>query len=130
MKPASDNTRPPTSGRPPVQAAPPEHLRLTVTGYHAIKSDADFLAGIWRDDSLCVKVCKDNPKDFDPEDWFPKTPQGQSSRATVPAKVKAVCMECPVRLECLVYAIWTVQPDGIWAGHNAKTIRKLRRRIV
>ena len=133
MKPARNQFEPepgPTSGPRKEPVAPPEHLRLTVTGYHAIRKDDDFRKGKWRDEALCVKICKTNPRDFDPEDWFPKTPQGQSARTSVPPAIKQVCMDCTVRLECLVYAIWTAQPDGIWAGHNAKTIKKLRRRIV
>ncbi|HVF54354.1 MAG TPA: WhiB family transcriptional regulator [Actinomycetota bacterium] len=31
-------------------------------------------------------------------------------------KAKKVCQECPVRLECLEYALVTKEPYGIWGG--------------
>jgi WhiB family redox-sensing transcriptional regulator len=34
------------------------------------------------------------------------------------AKAKALCVRCPVRLECLDYALRAREPHGIWGGLN------------
>ncbi len=31
-------------------------------------------------------------------------------------RAKAVCAQCPVRMECLEWAIDTRQPHGVWGG--------------
>ncbi len=41
---------------------------------------------------------------------------------------KAVCGGCPVREECLVYAIETSQTEGIWGGLTSRERRHLRRK--
>lgn len=40
-------------------------------------------------------------------------------------RAKAICVTCPVRLECLEYAIRTREPHGIWGGLN-----ELERRLL
>lgn len=40
----------------------------------------------------------------------------------------AVCAVCPVREECLEYAIATRQPDGVWGGLTGDERRRLLRR--
>ena len=42
-------------------------------------------------------------------------------------RAKAVCAECPVADECLMYAIETGQSDGIWGGTTPRERRKLKR---
>jgi WhiB family redox-sensing transcriptional regulator len=34
------------------------------------------------------------------------------------AKATAICTRCPVRLECLDYALRVREPHGIWGGLN------------
>lgn len=43
---------------------------------------------------------------------------------------KAVCGRCEVRWECLLYALETRQPSGVWGGLNTTERRLLRRRIA
>ncbi|HEX6209008.1 MAG TPA: WhiB family transcriptional regulator [Actinomycetota bacterium] len=43
------------------------------------------------------------------------------------AKAKALCVRCPVRLECLDYALRTREPHGIWGGLNEVERRALIR---
>ena len=31
---------------------------------------------------------------------------------------KSICNQCPVRQECLAYAVRTAEPHGIWGGLN------------
>lgn len=48
----------------------------------------------------------------------------------VPPEVKEVCARCPVRAECLAYAIETHQAFGVWGGltvqARARHLRQLR----
>lgn len=41
---------------------------------------------------------------------------------------KAICAACPVREQCLDYALETRQGDGIWGGLTEVERRRLRRR--
>ena len=51
--------------------------------------------------------------------WFPE--RGDS---TVQAKL--VCAGCPVRVECLDFAVRTKEPHGIWGGKTGRELRGLR----
>ncbi len=53
------------------------------------------------DGALCARS--------DPETWFP----GKGGSA---AAAKRVCAACPVRAECLDYALAKPEVDGIWGG--------------
>lgn len=44
------------------------------------------------------------------------------------ADAKAVCATCPVRQECLDWAVTTVETHGIWGGMSPKERSGLRRR--
>lgn len=44
-------------------------------------------------------------------------------------KAEQFCQGCPVKTECLQYAIVTNINYGVWGGVNAKKRRKLRRSI-
>jgi WhiB family redox-sensing transcriptional regulator len=43
------------------------------------------------------------------------------------ARAQDVCDECPVRVECLDYAIATNQDSGIWGGLDEEQRRSIRR---
>jgi WhiB family redox-sensing transcriptional regulator len=43
------------------------------------------------------------------------------------AKAKAFCARCPVREECLEYALRIREPHGIWGGMNEFERRQLLR---
>ena len=45
------------------------------------------------------------------------------------AIAKGICRSCPVRWDCLVYAIDTRQPDGIWGGLTPDERLRLRRTV-
>lgn len=40
---------------------------------------------------------------------------------------KAICDSCPVSYECLVYAIDSNQPDGIWGGLTRRDRQRVKR---
>jgi len=53
-------------------------------------------------------------QDTDPELFFPVTQYGPGAGET--ARAKAVCADCPVRRQCLQYALATGQMHGVWGG--------------
>ncbi len=64
-------------------------------------------------------------RDLDVEMFFPE--KGRAARAA-----KRVCMECPVRAECLEYALRRRETEGVWGGLTPTERRRLareRRRI-
>lgn len=70
----------------------------------------------WKQDGLC--------RDSDPEAWFPK--KGDSN-----VTAKRVCngdryhRPCPVRDQCLEYALSNVEPFGVWGGMGERERRTL-----
>lgn len=66
----------------------------------------------WREDALCAQV--------DPEVFFPETP-GPARQA------KELCRRCPVRNECLEYALTNRERFGIWGGLSGRELRVLLR---
>lgn len=54
----------------------------------------------------------------DPELFFPVSMSGRSLDQVVEAK--ALCAACPVRSECLAFALETGQVHGIWGGLTAQ----------
>jgi len=71
----------------------------------------------WRRAALCAET--------DPEAFFPE--KGGSTR-----EAKRVCAGCPVRLQCLEYALGNDERFGIWGGLSERERRRLRlsRRIA
>lgn len=64
-------------------------------------------------------------KDEDPELFFPI---GTSGPAAVQIEAaKSICMLCPVRSECLEWAMVTGQEAGVWGGLSEDERRALRR---
>jgi WhiB family transcriptional regulator, redox-sensing transcriptional regulator len=64
-------------------------------------------------------------KDEDPELFFPIGTTGPAADQIEQAK--AVCMQCPVRQECLEWALATGQDAGVWGGTSEEERRALRR---
>src|SRR5438270_8347507 len=65
----------------------------------------------WRLDALCAET--------DPEAFFPE--KGGSTR-----EAKRVCGGCPVRLQCLEFALDSDERFGIWGGLSERERRRLR----
>ena len=68
----------------------------------------------WKADAAC--------RDLDIDLFFP-----DSESDSAPAL--AVCAVCPVREECLDFAIRTRQHDGVWGGHTETERKRIRRRM-
>ena len=67
---------------------------------------------LWQERALC--------RDYDPEVFFPE--KGGSSR-----EAKRICSECPVRIECLNYALRRDERYGVWGGMTAAEINRQAR---
>jgi WhiB family redox-sensing transcriptional regulator len=74
----------------------------------------------WRTHAVC--------RDTDPELFFPVGTTGQALLQI--AKAKGVCCECPVKSECLDFAIETNQDTGIWGGFSEEERRQMRRQAA
>lgn len=74
----------------------------------------------WRRNAIC--------RDTDPELFFPIGTTGQALLQIERAKL--VCDECPVKDDCLDYAITTNQDTGIWGGTSEDERRQIRREIA
>lgn len=66
----------------------------------------------WKQLGLCSQV--------DPDLWFPE--KGGSAR-----EPKRICQDCPVRAQCLEYALETDQRFGVWGGTSERERRKIKR---
>ncbi|MEU7472587.1 WhiB family transcriptional regulator [Streptomyces sp. NPDC044984] len=64
----------------------------------------------------------------DPDLFFPI---GTTGPALMQAEqAKAVCRRCPVREQCLQWALDTGQSIGVWGGTSETERRALKRRIA
>jgi WhiB family transcriptional regulator, redox-sensing transcriptional regulator len=57
--------------------------------------------------------------------FFPIGETGPASRQV--SLAKAACAACPVREECLEFAIATIQNDGVWGGTTEDERRLIKR---
>lgn len=60
---------------------------------------------------------------MDPEMFFPDRQDGYQAIQAI----QAICAECPVRVECLNYALDERERDGIWGGMTGRQRRRLAR---
>ena len=65
----------------------------------------------WRQEALCAET--------DPEAFFPE--KGGSTR-----EAKRVCVSCPVRMQCLEYALDNDERFGIWGGLSERERRRVK----
>ncbi|MEX1047375.1 MAG: WhiB family transcriptional regulator [Actinomycetota bacterium] len=70
-------------------------------------------------------VHKAKCREEDPELFFPIGTTGPAAEQVDAAK--AICMICPVRLDCLEWALATGQDAGVWGGMSEEERRALRR---
>lgn len=80
----------------------------------------DWDAEAWRTRSLC--------RDSNPDLFFPVGTTGVALDQIDAAK--AVCEACPVRTECLEFALGTNQEAGVWGGLTEDERRKIKKARV
>ena len=71
----------------------------------------------WLDQASC------RADGIDPDEWFPISGDPKHSIAAV-----RICKTCPVRAECLAYAMRVKPTAGIWAGISSHQVEHLRRK--
>jgi WhiB family redox-sensing transcriptional regulator len=77
----------------------------------------------WRDDAACL--------DADPDLFFPVGTTGPALHHVDGAK--RICRTCPVKTQCLAWALDHGVSDGVWGGTTAderRAIRRLRSRVT
>ncbi|WP_405810700.1 WhiB family transcriptional regulator [Streptomyces sp. NBC_00210] len=74
----------------------------------------------WRQDAACVEE--------DPDLFFPVGSTGPALLQVTEAK--SVCGRCPVREQCLEWAIELGQDFGVWGGLDENERRALKRRTA
>ncbi len=72
----------------------------------------------WRDLAAC--------RDSEPALFFPVGTTGPA--LDLIDEAKAICGQCSVREECLMYALETNQEAGVWGGYAEDERRRLRKR--
>ena len=70
----------------------------------------------WRDAAAC--------RNADPDLFFPVGTTGDAVEDTEAAI--ALCRRCPVREECLEFAMVTNQRDGVWGATSEEDRRRMR----
>ena len=69
----------------------------------------------WEEDARCRR--------YDPEIFF-------APKATAERRAKAICGRCPVRGDCLSFALEYRVPVGVWGWMNGRERRRLLRAEV
>jgi WhiB family redox-sensing transcriptional regulator len=72
----------------------------------------------WRQEASCLTR--------DPELFFPVGNTGGALRQI--NRAKAICAECPVRVQCLRWAVDSGVDHGVWGGWSEDERRSLKRR--
>jgi WhiB family transcriptional regulator, redox-sensing transcriptional regulator len=72
----------------------------------------------WRSSAACLSA--------DPDLFFPISSTGPAERQI--ARAKVICAGCPVRIQCLEFAMTHDQTHGIWGGTTAEDRQRDRRR--
>jgi WhiB family redox-sensing transcriptional regulator len=74
------------------------------------------LFGIQHEDWQAEAVCAT----ADPEAWWP-----EKGTSTFPARL--ICTQCPVRRDCLDFALTHNEDEGVWGGYSSRQRRRLKR---
>ena len=90
---------------------------MTILASSLALANADYT---WRNQAIC--------RDTDPDLFFPIGTTGQALVQI--ERAKEVCGECPVKTECLEYALETNQDSGIWGGLDEEQRRNIRRQAA
>jgi WhiB family transcriptional regulator, redox-sensing transcriptional regulator len=75
----------------------------------AVQNEHDVIVAArrqWRSAAAC--------RSADPDLFFPVSSSGRALEQV--AEAKAICARCPVRPECLAFALRTGQLHGVWGG--------------
>jgi WhiB family redox-sensing transcriptional regulator len=90
---------------------------VTILASSLALANADYT---WRNQAIC--------RDTDPDLFFPIGTTGQALVQI--ERAKEVCGVCPVKTDCLDYALETNQDSGIWGGLDEEQRRNIRRQAA
>ncbi|MET9353145.1 WhiB family transcriptional regulator [Streptomyces sp. NPDC006617] len=76
----------------------------------------------WRERAICLGT--------DPDLFFPIGDSTSGPTLLQIHEAKAVCRRCPVRQQCLDWALETDAVEGIWGGTTEQERRASKRRLV
>lgn len=93
--------------------------RPAVSSTHTITAARENADDAWQTRGACRLV--------DAETFFPVGTAGKAAKAQENA-AKATCRRCPVREQCLTWALDTEQKNGVWGGLSEQELKKARRR--
>jgi len=82
--------------------------------FYVLQAMFDVTGQRWMDEGLCAQT--------DPEEFF--ADKGGSTRLA-----KRVCRRCPVRRDCLRFAMEHSEKFGVWGGTSERERRHLRARF-
>ena len=96
------------------------HAVTDTVSYFADPTTHDLLRALfgeqdarhWQDEALCAQV--------DGDMWFPE--KGGTTR-----EAKRICAACPVRADCLEYALARKESFGVWGGLSERERNRLTR---
>jgi WhiB family redox-sensing transcriptional regulator len=93
------------------------HYTRVMRGADAAPAGAERApSAAWMAEAVCREV--------DPEVFFPVGSTGPAAQQI--AEAKFVCHQCPVRAECLSWALATGQDSGVWGGMSEDERRALK----
>lgn len=79
-------------------------------------ASARAASGDWKARAACRRT--------DPDLFFPVASSGPAALQVT--RAKAVCAQCPVLTDCLIYALATGQDAGVWGGTSEEERREIR----
>jgi WhiB family redox-sensing transcriptional regulator len=77
----------------------------------------------WKDQAKCWGKTTSPDTDY----WFPDPEEPEDVRHSKTQSAKAICLTCPVKEECLRYAIEFGEVYGIWGGKTNRERSVIRR---
>ena len=91
----------------------------------------------WQNQAKCGtrdynEITKEYTSVYDPDLWFP--PRDKDLYKPIADRAKSICFgrdgrgECPVRLQCLMFADKTEEVHGIWGGMSHRERNALKRK--
>lgn len=120
------------ASRHPIQYDSQAYWTLTPTAYDVLRrylnqrhesgsrTAEPTAAAAASNDWTSQAVCLESDSDL----FFPIASLGPALRQI--AQAKAVCAQCPVRIDCLSYALATGQDSGVWGGASEEERREIR----
>lgn len=88
----------------------------------SIMAVPDLAAGLsveWQEHGSCKQA--DGALFYPPSNRFEHKPDRQAREA----QAKRICAGCPVRAECLEWALTTREPHGVWGGASESERRNM-----